>query len=508
VSAHSHTQRTIRGANWNMLRVLLQTVVSLGSTVVVARILTPEDFGLLATAMIFVGFAEIISNVGMGSAVIQRKDLDEAKIRTATTLSVLLGLLLLAAIWLISEPVALFFGDPRIGPVVRVLGFAVLLSALSTVSRGLIMRRMDFRKLFFIDSVGHVVGYVGVVITLALLGYGVWSMVLGTLATNFLGALFSFLCEPFRMTFKPQREDLRTLISYGGGMSLSSIVGYFARKSDYVVIGKFLDQAMLGLYNRAYHLINLPLRKITGTLGSVMFASYAEVQDNLPRLRQVYLRVLSVTSVITFPVFIGMLVCGEYIITGLYGVRWAAAVPVFQVLCLMGLVRLVLVLTGPVVQAMGYVHAEMRRQLVFFVILVGGAVMAAQYGITEVAISVVVATVWLYLSMARLAIRLLEASWGAFLRAQLPGYYLGLLVGVVDFIVIQSVSPLIDSAEIMLLVLMVTSGLAYVTGFLYLPARLMGDAPRWVLEKYQRRLPERLKRRLGITVAAAAENKD
>lgn len=506
MSTHSHTQRTIRGANWNMLRVILQTVVSLGSTVVVARILTPEDFGLLATAMIFVGFAEIISNVGMGSAVIQRKDLDEAKIRTATTLSVLLGLLLLAGIWLVSEPIALFFGDPRIGPVVRVLGFAVLLSALSTVSRGLIMRRMDFRRLFFIDSAGHIIGYVGVVITLALLGYGVWSMVLGTLATNFLGALFSFLSEPFRMTLSPKRDDLRTLLSYGGGMSLSSVVGYFARKSDYFVIGKFLDQAMLGLYNRAYHLINLPLRKITGTLGSVMFASYAEVQDNLPRLRQVYLRVLSVTSLITFPVFIGMLVCGEYVITGLYGERWAAAVPVFQVLCLMGLVRLVLVLTGPVVQAMGYVHAEMRRQLVFFVILVCGAIVAAQYGITEVAVSVVVATAWLYVSMARLAIRLLDASWGEFLRAQLPGYYLGMLVGGVDYMVIRGLSPMISSAEVMLLILLITSGLVYLVGFLCLPSWLMGDAPRWVLEKYQRRLPAALRNRL--VQAKPADNKD
>lgn len=497
MAADTHTQRTIRGANWNMMRVVLQTVISLGVTIIVARILPPEDFGLLATATIFIGFAEIISAMGMGAAVVQRKNLDEATIRTANTLSVITGALLTLLMVLISEPIASFFGDERVGPVVRVLSISLFVATLSTVSRGLLMRRMDFRRLFFIDSFGHVIGYAGVVITMAILGFGVWSLVMGTIATTVLGSVLSFVYEPFRMTLRPKKDDLKQLLSFGGGMSISGVVGYFARNVDYMVIGKFLDQMMLGLYSRAYHLVNLPLTKIAGTLTTVMFSSYSEVQDDIVRLRQVYFRVLSVTSLFAFPVFIGMLVSGEYIITGLYGDRWIDAVPAFQVLCLMGLIRLVLILTGPVVQATGHVHSEMRRQIVFFIILVAFAVFAVPYGIAAVGLAVVGATFWLYVSMAQLAIRLLETSWSQFIKAQIPGYLLATVVGLADLLVVYLLGDVVESAVLMLLILLATSTLAYLIGFFCLPAALMGDVPGWVVEKYSHLFPPVVKAWLG-----------
>ena len=493
MAADTHTQRTIRGANWNMMRVIVQTIVSLGVTIVVARILPPEDFGLLATAMIFIGLAEIISAMGMGAAVVQRKNLDEIAIRTANTLSVLIGVALVALILLVSEPVAIFFGDERVGPVIRVLSISLFVAALSTVSRGLIMRRMDFRRLFIVDSIGHVVGYAGVVIVMAVLGYGVWSLVMGTIATTVLGSILSFMYEPFRMTFTPEKSRLKELLSFGGGVSISSVVGYFARNVDFFVIGKFLDQMMLGLYSRAYHLVNLPLAKIAGTLTNVMFSSYSEVQDDKERLRQVYFRVVSVTALMAFPVFVGMLVSGQYIITGMYGDNWIDAVPAFQVLCLMGLIRLVLILTGPVIQAMGHVHAEMRRQIVFFVLLTAACIVAVPEGIAAVGFAVVGATLWLYLSMANLAIKLLDSNWIEFMKVQLPGYLLAAFVGLVDAAVLYLLEGKIASSELMLLIMLTTSGLAYLIGFFGLPASMMGDVPGWVLGKYGHMLPAGLR---------------
>jgi len=489
VAADTHTQRTIQGANWNMMRVIVQTVVSLGVTIVVARILPPEDFGLLATAMIFIGLAEIISTMGMGAAVVQRKNLDEEAVRTANTLSVMIGVGLMGSLILIAYPVAAFFGDGRIGPILQVLSISLFVSALSTVSRGLIMRRMDFRRLFWIDSVGHVIGYAGVVITMAVMGYGVWSLVMGTIATTVLGSILSFVYEPFRMSFRPERNSLKELLSFGGGVSISGVVGYFARNVDFFIIGKFLDQMLLGLYSRAYHLVNLPLAKIAGTLTNVMFSSYSEVQDDPERLRRVYFRVVSVTALMAFPVFVGMLVSGKYIITGMYGDNWIDAVPAFQVLCLMGLIRLVLILTGPVIQAMGKVHAEMRRQIVFFVLLTVACLVAVPEGIAAVGFAVVGATLWLYLANAGLAIKLLETSWGAFFKVQIPGYLLAGFVGLVDGLVLYLLEGKIASAEIMLIILMMSSGLAYLIGFFGLPASWMGGVPEWVLEKYSHRLP-------------------
>lgn len=493
MTANTHTQRTIQGANWNMMRVIVQTVVSLGVTIVAARILPPEDFGLLATAMIFIGLAEIISTMGMGAAVVQCKELDEESIRTANTLSVMIGIGLMSSLILVAYPVAAFFGDDRIGPILQVLSFSLFMSALSTVSRGLIMRRMDFRRLFFIDSTGHVIGYAGVVIIMAVMGFGVWSLVAGTIATTVLGAVLSFVYEPFRMSFRPEKKRVKELLSFGGGVSISGVVGYFARNVDFFIIGKFLDQMLLGLYSRAYHLVNLPLAKIAGTLTTVMFSSYAEVQDEPERLRRVYFRVVSVTALMAFPVFVGMLVSGKYIITGMYGANWIDAVPAFQILCLMGLIRLVLILTGPVIQAMGKVHAEMKRQIIFFVVLTLACLVAVPKGISAVGFAVVGATLWLYLANVGLAIKLLETSWGDFFKVQVPGFLLAGFVGLVDLFVLYLLEGKIASAEIMLVILMMSSGLAYLIGFFGLPASWMGGVPEWILGKYSHRMPSKLK---------------
>ena len=194
-----------------------------------------------------------------------------------------------------------------------------------------------------------------------------------------------------------------------------------------------------------------------------------------------------------FPVFVGMLVSGKYIITGLYGDNWIGAVPAFQVLCLMGLIRLILILTGPVIQAMGKVHAEMRRQIVFFGLLTLTCLIAVPEGIAAVGIAVVSATLWLYLANAGLAIKLLGTTWEAFFKVQMPGYLLAGIVGLVDMLVLYLLEGEIASAEIMLIILMLSSCLAYLVGFFGLPASWMGGVPEWVLEKYSHRLPSILR---------------
>ncbi|MGB0732385.1 MAG: lipopolysaccharide biosynthesis protein [Pontibacterium sp.] len=494
MSQSSHSDRTIKGVNWNLLRVIVQTVISLGVMVYVTRLLPADDFGLLALAMVFIGFGEIISSMGMGSAIVQRSVADDQSIRIANTLAVCVGGCLVVFMVALATPVSWFFDYPEVGSLLQVLSIGIFAAAVSTVSRGLLMRRLDFRRLFFIDSIAHVIGYAGGVVLFLELGYGIWAVVYGTLLANVFSALLSFVYEPFKMSFRPDVKVLKELLSFGGTISISNIIGYFARNLDVFTIGKLLDAAALGYYNRAYHLVNLPLVKIAATLTTVMFSSYSEVKDDQVRVREVYTRVLGLTVLGTFPLFVGMLIAAPYLIVGLYGERWEPAVLSFQVLCLMGLIRLVMVITGPIVQAVGLVKQEMWLQVGFFVMLAISCIYASQFGIAGVASAVVVSTLALYFGIARLALHATGLSWRQFFAAQVPGYSLGVVVALCDtagYYVLETYTQLPALAGLVIMVMI--SGVSAVLGFLLLPNVLIGSVRQWVIGKLSGKLPARFR---------------
>ncbi len=490
VVPESHKQRTLRGFNWNFLLVSAQTLLGFGVVVVLARLLPPADFGLLAIAMVFIGFAELVAALGMGPAIIQLKQLQESHLQVATTLSVLMGTTLLVLFWLTADVIAGFFGDLRIADVLRVLSVGLWFSAFAAVSRGLLMRRLDFKSLFKVDVTAYILGYAGVGIVLAVLGYGVWSLVMGTVASLLLSALALLYLSPPRLRPFLARKEVADLIGFGSGFSLNNTINYLAGSLDSMVIGKYLNPSLLGLYNRAYHLIITPLSKIAAALTPVMFPSYAEIQDERARLKRSYLRVVNATALLTFPILAGLAVSAEYVMTGLYGENWGPASGALRILSFAGMLKVIFHLAGPVAQAAGQVFAEMRRQSIYFIILIIGCLALVPYGVEAVAGAVVLGSLWLYLSMAELTNRILDCSWSEFFGAQIPGIVISGVVVLAQLLVIgvaQWREPL--APPLMLAVLVAVSALAFALGFFHLPERIVGDMPAWLVLHYAHHFP-------------------
>lgn len=486
----SHKQRTLRGFNWNFLLVFAQTLLGFGVVIVLARLLPPADFGLLAIAMVFIGFAELVAALGMGPAIIQFKQLQESHLQVATTLSVLMGTALLVLFWLTADVIAGFFGDQRIADVLRALSIGLWFSALAAVSRGLLMRRLDFKSLFRVDITAYVFGYAGVGIVLAVLGYGVWSLVMGTVTSLLLSALALLYLSPPRLRPSLARKEVADLIGFGSGFSLNSTINYLAGSMDSVVIGKYLNPSLLGLYNRAYHLIIMPLTKIAATLTPVMFPSFAEIQEDRTRLRRAYLRVVNATALLTFPILAGLAVSAEYVMVGLYGENWRPASGALRVLSLAGMLKVMFHLAGPVAQTTGYIFAEVRRQSIYFLIVIIGCLALVPYGIEAVAGAVVLGSLWLYLSMAQLTSRIVGCTWAEFFRAQIPGIMISAVVVLAQLLVIgvaQWWEPL--APPLMLAVLVAVSALAFALGFFHLPERIVGDMPAWLALHYAHHFP-------------------
>lgn len=503
--SEGHKRRTLHGIVWNFLRVFGQTFLSLGAGVILARLLPPADFGLLAIAMVFIGFAELIASIGMGPAIVQRPTLNEQVLVVANTLSLIAGGLLFALCWLLAPWLGRFFGDPRVTAILQVLSVPLWASALAAVSRSQLIRAMNFRRLFAIDLVAYLVGYAAVSITLALLGYGVWSLVWGTTVSLLLQAAAAlFLVRP-RPKLSLAATEARELLGFGGGVSLNNTINYLAANVDYLTIGKFLNPALLGLYTRAYQLVTMPVSKIAATLSGALFPSYAEIQDDPVRLRRAYLKAVNATALITFPVLAGFAISADTVIVGLYGPHWREAVPAFRILAIAGMLKTIFHIAGPIAQATGRIYAEVRRQTVYLVILSLGCLTAVGYGIEAVAWAVVAGSLWLYLAMAQLACRIVRCRWSEFFAAQRPGLVLAAVVGAAQVLYLAASRNLAMTSEFSLAGLILFSGGIGAWGFFYLPARWIGPMPAWLCAQYAHKLPARLHRWLGRRFPADQE---
>lgn len=494
----THVHRTLSGVLWSFLRVFGQMALTIAVNVALLRLLAPADFGLLTSILVFIGFADLIASLGMGAALIQRPALTDLHLRVAGTLSLITGTVLTVALLALAPLLAHAFSEPALVDPLRVLAAGLWFTALAAPSRGLLVRVLDFRRLLMIELGSYLIGFAGVGISLAWLGYGVWSLVFGSLVTMVLSAALLIQAIPLKLPFSFARKESLELIGFGGGVSLNSVINYLAANVDYLVIGRFLGATPLGLYACAYRLIALPVTKIAATLSSAMFPSFAEIQAEPERLRRAYLRAVNATALATFPVLLGCAVAADAIIVGLYGESWRGAGMAFQILSLAGMGKAIFHLAGPLAQASGQVVAEIWRQSLYLVVLALGCLLAVAHGIEAVAWAVVGGSLWMYLAMAQLAQRIVGSSWREFFLAQRPGLLLGLLVAGAEGLVLALDAHVLGLAPPLLLAsLIAVSGLTLMLAILLLPQGIVGDFPGWLFSRYREHLPRTLSGWLG-----------
>ncbi len=493
----THKQRTLTGVAWNFFKILGQTLLGVGVNVVLARILPPSDFGTLALAMVFIGFAELVSSIGLGPSIVQSKVLTERHLQVATTLSLIMGIVLIVFFMVFADAAASFFNEPKLALAIRLLATSMFFSSVAAPSRGVLIRHMDFRGLAVVDIGAYALGFALVSITLAICGFGFLSLVIGNVAANVIAAIALLILVPPRLPLSLSRQESRDLLSFGGGFSLNSTINHLAANVDYLVVGKFLSMGALGLYTRSYQLVTMPLTKIAATMSSALFPSYAEIQEDRALLARAYFRAVNATTLATFPILIVCAVASDTIIVGLYGVAWSGAADVFRILCLAGMLKAVFHLAGAVVQATGNIYAEVKCQFVYLALLTTGCLLAVEGGLEAVGWAVVLGSTWLYLSMARLALNIIHAKWSEFFMAQRAGVAVGLVVAAVQFCVLA-----IDRAwfhlapPVALGMLVVTSGATLATVLLFFPRFIVGDMPSWLADHYEDRLPLFLRRLL------------
>jgi len=319
----------------------VRTVVSL----VLARLLAPEYFGLLAMAGVITAFARQLTNLGFTASIIQRKQISPQLVSTLFWANLAISVLMAVALAACSPLAAWIYSDPRVAPIVAVLSVEFLLVGFTMVPTALLTRRMAFNKLAVRELAGVLLGG-STSITLAVLGWGVWALVLGSLVGLASGMILINLLCPFRPQLVFDRQGLRECLGFGLNLTGFGIFNYFARNADNLIIGIFLGPTALGYYSLAYRLMLLPRDSVTNVITRVLFPAFSRMQDDDERLANAYLRTCGAIAFVTFPMMAGLAVVARPFVEVVLGAKWLPAVPLIWILAPVGMMHSINATTG------------------------------------------------------------------------------------------------------------------------------------------------------------------
>lgn len=427
------SKQTVSGVSWQMLASAIKFVAQFGTGIALARLLPPEDFGIVGLAYIATGFATILTDLGLGPALIQRRDISERHIRLCHTFSLSSALVIGAALYVSAGFIADFFNDARVEPVLQVLAFTFPFSGFSITSGAILTRRMAFNTIVKIELFASVVGYGGVAIALAVSGFGYWSLVGGTLVQTVLATLLTYAVTRHDLRPFLAREELRDLFGFSAGMSLTSTANYFARQGDYFVVGRLMDATSLGFYSRAYSLMQLPLTFFGRALSRVLFPAASKVQDDPARFQRAFRTTFSLSVAVSLPVSLAIAILAPEIILVLYGEKWLETAPLLAILAPFGVFRMSYNTAVSFVRAYGQAYRLFLSQVIYGVLVIGGSWWAGSiWGLEGVAWAVggAITVMWLMVTgFASRAASLTPSEMGiVLLQSVAPGLVTGSVV--------------------------------------------------------------------------------
>ncbi|MDQ3699233.1 MAG: lipopolysaccharide biosynthesis protein [Gemmatimonadota bacterium] len=411
----------VRGIAWTGGAKWLTQTLRWASTLLIARLLTPADYGLVGYATVYLGLVSMVSEFGLGAAIVQQRDLGERQIARLGGVSVLLGAALAALTVAMSWPVASFFGEPRVQLVLAVLGVMFLVRGIRVVPRSLLNRDLRFRHLAWVDGT-EAVTLTLTTLVLAYLGFGYWSLVWGSVAGAVAGTVVAVAWAHHRIAWPGRLRGLRASVAFGWHVSASRVLWYVYSNADFVVVGRMLGTAALGAYSFAWTIANIPVERVSAVVGRVTLPVFANVQRDHASLRRYFLMLTEGLAIITFPVAIGLaLVAREFVLVVL-GPQWSAAVLPMALLVGYSGFRSITLLFPQILVAMGQARRNVQFNLIAALILPILFVIGAMLGGTVgVALAWIVGFPIVYVPFfMRHTFRTIELRVGQYLRALWP----------------------------------------------------------------------------------------
>ncbi|MDG3064869.1 lipopolysaccharide biosynthesis protein [Thauera mechernichensis] len=456
-NVESLTKRAVSAAKWNYLgngfKVMLQFLIG----VWLARLLGPEAFGVVAIAWLMIGVGKLISDFGFSAALIQRPDLTDRDVGYIFTIQVLIGFSLSLLGFLFTSQIAAFFNHAPAEPVIAVMAWLFLIQAIGQTTTAALNRALRFKFSQMANVATYMLGYVGIGLPMAYLGYGAWSLVAAQMAQAV--AYTVIVLVKSRVAIRPRlRPSKPGLFTFGGKVIGANLCSYAILNLDNFIVGKYLGVAQLGVYNRAMTLLGTPNGVIVTSLQSVLFSAASREQNNPESTKRSFLAATEFVGLVCLPIFLTVAVVPEVVVLGIYGEAWSAAISPLVPLALAMPVHAFLAVIGPVLMAINRTELEVYAQLVALLISAPLLFFAGMQSLDALAWAVFIAHLirWITLLVAArfgMCVTLFEVS-----VALQRGLVLGLLVAGTVALTDYFLSAKNDMVN--LLILMATASLA------------------------------------------------
>ncbi len=361
-------KKSARGIKWQVSTEIFARLLQLVITFALARLLTPNDFGLIGMALIFTQLAFVLFDLGLSSALIQKKDLQPGHARSAQIVFWINALIFYVLVFVGAPALARFFRQPQLSAVLRFLAVIFFLFALRAVANVYLTRAMRFKAIGLIRLLS--VGMYGLLsVGLAYLNYGVWSFVVGIVGQELVLTVLTVILAGTFVWPRWEWQKLKELSLFGGQVLGSRIMGYMNINLPNVLIGRFLGASTLGIYSVGYQLVDFPVQRISKNILRVMFPAFSRIQDNTPEYRRLYRDTVRGLALIVFPIFAGMALVAPEFVTVFYGPKWQQLIRVLEILTVVGLARSVWVTCSVVFLSKGKPHWEFLINFIYFIVL-------------------------------------------------------------------------------------------------------------------------------------------
>ena len=427
----------VHGVAWNGIVKLLVQAAAWGSTLVVARLLSPDDYGVMGLATLFLGFIELVTEFGIGLAVATRKDLTESQTKELNSVAAIMGVSGMLLICLIAPLAGKFFHDPRLPAVLMVLSVTFLLSSFRSVPWGLLQRDLRFKRLAIYDGV-QALALAALAVVLAALGFRYWTLVIASIMSALITALLAILRHPVGFRW-PNFRGLSGLLSFSGRIVGQRAAWYGYSNADFFVAGKLLGSGSLGSYSLAWNLSHVT-DKVTALVLQVTPSVLAKVQDDKAEMRRYVIRISEAMCLTILPLMVGLsLVAGDFVRLVL-GAKWEAMIIPLQILSAYATVTVVMPLFGQVLNVTGGEGFAMRNNLLQLAVMpVVFAIGGYYWGVNGIAMGWVVGHPFLAFRLARYTLKTIDLPFLKYLREALVPALVGCLLMIVAVLGVRAV---------------------------------------------------------------------
>ncbi|MCK4524844.1 MAG: MOP flippase family protein [Candidatus Andersenbacteria bacterium] len=453
--------KTIQGVGWSGMSQAIRLLLHFIVIAILARLLTPKDFGLLAMTVVFTGFVMTFCDFGITAALIQHKKLTEEHLSSSFWINVLTGFVLTLLLIIVAPLIANFYNESRLTLIISVLSLTFFIYSFSVVQTALFTKELDFKSLAVVEISAVLISGI-IAIILAFSGFGVWSLVWQQLISIFVKVIFLWKLSDWKPKFLFKWQRFKELLWFGLNLTGFSFVNYFKRNFDDLLIGKFFGPISLGFYNLAYQLLLFPLSNISQVIGRVMFPSLSIIQSDKDKMRYSYLKATRYIAVITFPLMVWFLVVAPQFIRVVFGSQWERSIFLVQIFALVGLMQSIGTTVGWIYQSQGRTDIMFRWGIFTSIVTAAAFILGLRWNIEGVAIACAITGLFLTYPNFAIPFKLIDLKFSHFVK-QFKSIFLATLgMGGIVFVFSAFMENVLGANNLIILVLaMVVSVMSY-----------------------------------------------